>query len=200
MPLDPEIAKSIQENVAATVAEAIKPIGQRLADAVGQAMKPIGEQLAKLTAPAPAAEAVAAKEKDGKAAPLTMEGIMQGVTELLAKERQNNQVAATREGFIREKMKDLPPAYQSQLPTTGDATQLAAAEQKIREQYRADFKIANPAAANTEVGGKVPPGQKPGDTVDLSRLTAVQLIEEGLKEAKPARAPVDQTAAAVATA
>ena len=91
---------------------------------------------------------------------------------------------------MAEKMKDLPAVYQNQLPNTGNAAELAAAEQKIREQYRADFKIAQPTA-QPNVAGTPPTGAQPPTAapVDLSKLSPTQLVEQGLKDAQAAPKP-----------
>ena len=57
--------------------------------------------------------------------------------------RQHSTAAAqtaTRDGYIKQYLADLPEAYRRLMPDTADAAALADAEQKIRRQFRDDLR------------------------------------------------------------
>jgi hypothetical protein len=66
----------------------------------------------------------------------------------------------TREKYLREKMADLPRIYRESMPTdTSDPNQLAAAEQKIREEFIKDYRALG--FKTPDVGGDVRGGEDP---------------------------------------
>ncbi len=105
--------------------------------------------------------------------------VSEGVQKALAADSTTRADENVRERFIREKMADLPLIYQQSLAKNGDPKQLAQDEQRIREQYKADFKkgggVTNDIGGN-RAGGAIPPGQ----VVGVQR-SAVENIAEGLK-------------------
>ena len=157
------------------------------ADAMAAALAPINERLEKLgggQAPPPAQQAAAAAAAAG-APGLTMKQI----TDELDRRDQQRRASDQRAAFVAEKLKDLPPAYASQLG--GDPAQWAAEEQRIRSTYRDDLKRAG--AVVPDVGG---PGADagpaatavaPGGGIDLSKLSGTQQIELALRTSKPQR-------------
>jgi hypothetical protein len=167
-----------------------KLIAATVATALAESNKGILEQLGKLSAPAPAL----VKEDGAKpqaAKPLTLED----VKGFFAEKEKSAATAAAREKFAAEKLADVPAAYRGQLPHTDDAAQLAAAEQKIRADYRADLKAKGFEVK--DVGGAVPGGGVPAAKapVDLSKLSATELMEMGLKQAGPVQRTRGATAA-----
>ena len=155
-------------------------IATSVATAVAEANKPILDQIGKLQSPAPA-PAAAAASKDGTPKPITMEDIKA----LLDGRDKSAAKSATRDGYAKDKLGDLPAAYRNQLPDTDDMGALDKAAQTIREGYREDLKAKGFTVA--DVGGNapangVPPAKGP---VDMSKMSPTQLIEMGLKQAGP---------------
>jgi hypothetical protein len=145
--------------------------------------------------PAAAAEPAAGKRGDDAAAkPMTAADVQRVVTEALAAAQQSQAQTAQRQQYAAEKLKDLPEVYRGQLGT--DPTKWAAEEQTIRGRYQADFKAAG--GTTKDVGGGTTGGVKPSETVDLSKLSPVQLASMALKDSKPVAAPAQTTTAAAA--
>lgn len=106
---------------------------------------------------------------------------------------------AARERYVRDHMSDLPEAYRRQMPdAAADEQQLAEAEQEIRRQFRGDLRTALSAGGATaddasasaapDVGGEIPGGRGPAAaaaTLDYARLSPVQQIALGLRDARP---------------
>lgn len=147
------------------------------------ANKPLLDRLDKLAAPAPAPEAAtqaAAGAAAGKDKPLTLEDIGKLIDNKFSQRDESSKVSSARNAFIADKMKDIPAEFVATMPNTDDATKLAAAEQAIRTRYQEVLKGAGVKAP--AVGGDNITGKKPGDTVDLSKLTSEQKIEMSLKD------------------
>jgi hypothetical protein len=160
------------DKLGAALAKALAPtIGGAIADA----NKPILESLGKLTAPAPAAEADAGKG-DGKGKPLTLDDVSKLLDNKLNAAQSSAQAAEQKKGFVADKLKDLPAAYQGQLGN--DPSKWAAEEQAIRGQYKADFKTAGGTVPN--VGGGDAKGAPPTQAVDTSKLKGRAALEAGI--------------------
>lgn len=173
------------DKIAAAVAAA-------LGTSLAAANKSLLERLEKLQAPAPAAEATPAADPKGKGAdaakPLTLEDIAKLIDTKFGQRDEQGKVSAARDKFITEKMKDIPPEFLRDMPATDDVTKLATAEQAIRGRVQEIFKAAGIKAPG--VGGDNPAGKKPGEAVDLSKLTPEQKIEMALKDKPMPGAPV----------
>ena len=96
--------------------------------------------------------------------------------------------ANTRELYVLRNMADLPMAYREKMPVTTDAKALAAAEQIIRQEYRADMFIHAPKflppmgpAPAAATGAVTAP-------IDVSKLSPHEAIMVGLKRSKASRA------------
>lgn len=200
--------KALGEAIAASLTASLGPA---LATAIGEANKPLVEQLGKLQPPAAAAGNAAANTAGGntaggntagagatggKPAPVTAEDVAKIVAEQLKGFQQTSQQTAQREAYLGSKLKDLPAAYRNQLGP--DPAKWAAEEQAIRDQFKADLAAAGVKPA--DVGGDQPGGQKPGQAVDLSKLSPVQKVMAGLAASTPQGARGNATpATAVAT-
>lgn len=196
--------KALGEAIAASLTASLGPA---LATAIGEANKPLVEQLGKLQPPAAAAgnaaggNAAGAGATGGKPTPVTAEDVAKIVAEQLKGFQQTSQQTAQREAYLGSKLKDLPAAYRNQLGP--DPAKWAAEEQAIRDQFKADLAAAGVKPA--DVGGDQPGGQKPGQAVDLSKLSPVQKVMAGLAASTPQGArgnatPATDAAAAAAAA
>jgi|GEM_PF-3847720 len=147
-----------------------------------EGQKTHGDAIAKLLSP-PAATDAAAKETAGKAAPLTAESIAslvtKTVTDALTAKNATDAVRAARDGFVATKMNDLPSAYSAQLPNTDDPAKLAAAEQTIRTQFKADQAKLGVTAQT--IGGAAKDGTKVAAVIDDSKFSLEQVLERDLK-------------------
>jgi hypothetical protein len=172
-----------------------KALAASLPGALSEANKPLLDAIGRLApAPAPAGEAVAKPADANAPKPLTMEDLKR----FYAEQAQSQQVTAARDAYISEKMKDLPGIYRNSMPITDDPGKLAAAEQKVRDQYKADYAATGATAAN--VNGNPPAGQKPADAKpDLSKLSGYELINLATK-GQEAHAPTAAQATATAAA
>jgi len=83
-----------------------------------------------------------------------------------------------REAMVRRKMADIPAIYQNLLPNTDDPAILEAAANKIREQFQSAFPHAPRQAPQA---GGASAGSPPPQTVDLTKMSAAQLISLGLR-------------------
>lgn len=191
------IADAVATAVATAVAAAVKPIADN--------QKVIADTLAALP-PAPAAKpaavaAGAAGATDAAPKGLTADDVAKIVGDQLKAYQTTAAADAARRSYQADKLKDLPEVYRNQLGT--DPAKFAAEEQSIRDAFKADFKAAGGTVPN--VGGSAAAGGaggagtvKPGEMVDLSKLTPTQLIAQGLAASKPQGAVAQQRAAAAA--
>jgi hypothetical protein len=148
-----------------------------VASAVAEAMKPFSEQIAKFQTAAPPAPTAT-----GKKGELTIDDVSRAIGDALQSHNRTQSVLQTVASYASEKLKDLPPIYQKMLPSTDDVQKLVAAEQTIRAQFLADMKALGiePKAVGAQgVGGAAKPAAGP---VDLSKMSADQLITQGLGE------------------
>jgi hypothetical protein len=162
---------------------------------LAESQKTIVSAVEKLTATPGTPPATGAAGAAGKPNAITLEDL----TRVLDQRDQQRSAAAAktaaRQGFIESKMNDLPSAYRQLLPDTDDAGQLAAAEQRIRTQYQADFKTAGGKVP--DVGGGTPGGAPPAaGVVDVSKMSPTQLVEMGLKGSRPTGSVAPGTAPA----
>jgi hypothetical protein len=169
----------------------------KMLGALEAGLKPIAAEIGKLQAAAKPAEQAAARAIEGVA--LKAEDVGRIIEEKLSAFSNKQSTASAREAFATSKMADLPAIYRSQLPQTADAAELARAEQTIRAQYQADFKASGGKTEN--VAGTTPANAQAATrvAVDTSKMTASQLLDEGLKQ-RPVAAAVPATAETAALA
>lgn len=183
-------ASDVEVDVEAIVARAMESALAKMADANTKLVEGL------VTKFIPAASPAATEKKDeGK--PLTREELLGDVKKLIAESlgqhQQTTQTQQLRERYLGEKLKDLPAAYRNQLGS--DPAKWTAEEQAIRDAYKADFKIAGGTVA--DVGGSAGAGnssaaKKPGEGVDMSKMTPTQLMELGMKNSRPVTTPQQQ--------
>jgi hypothetical protein len=184
--------KALQDAVAAGIAAGQKPLLERLGALELKLATPGGTAAGGAAAGATAAGGDAGS-KDAKEKPLSAADVARLLDERDAKRSQASDLAQKRQSFVGEKLKDLPAAYQSLLGS--DPAQWPAEEQRLRQQFQADFKVAGGKVA--DVGGGNAGGAPPAATVDMSKLSAVQKIALGLKtQGMPDRSGTAATAAA----
>lgn len=161
----------------------MKALGELIAQQVAAAIKPVADQVAELGKAKAPEKPEKPAEPAQQAKSLTAEDVQRIVGESLKSFAASTQQAEGRKGFIAEKLKDLPAVYQNQLGN--DPAKWAEQEQQIRTQYQADFKAAGGKVAEVDGAAGTSGAAKPNQTVDTSKLSAVQLMEMGLKESKP---------------
>jgi hypothetical protein len=123
------------------------------------------------------------------------EDIRRIVSDVLRERESSQQRTAARDRYVRERMADLPDAYRRLMPDADDRAELAAAEADVRRRFRDDFRAASPATAGqatgstgpADVSGDVPGGRRPAAAIDYSRLSPLQQITVGLRDARPAQ-------------
>lgn len=164
------------EKLAATIGKSLET---RIGALVAEATKPFQDVIAKFEAAssAPPAAATTAATDGGKPKAFTLEDVSKLLDSKLQQQAASSKQAEERKGFVAAKLKDLPPAYQNQLGP--DPSKWAAEEQAIRDQYKADFKIAGGTTPKVEGGN--PGGSPPAAAVDVSKLSSRAKIEAGLK-------------------
>ncbi|QOV90897.1 hypothetical protein [Humisphaera borealis] len=168
-------AKALQDAITASVTSSLTA-----------ALKPLQDQMLALQQQAqakPAPAPTAAGKADAGEKPLTAAEVQKLLADGLAAHSQQSQQSAAREQYLGSKLKDLPEAYRKQLGN--DPTKWPAEEQAIRSAYQADFKVAGGTV--TDKGGVDAGGKKPGDTIDVTKLSATESIALGLKSSAPAR-------------
>jgi hypothetical protein len=175
------------DKLGAAIAGALAtPIQTAVTAAVAEANKPVAEALTKLQPQQPAAtqqgQGQGGAGGGDKAKPLTEQDVARIVGDQLKSFQQTTQQGQARERYQAEKLKDLPVAYRNQLGS--DPAKWAQEEQQIREQFKTDFKGLGGTTPN--VGGDNPGGTKPAATAaDVSKMSAVDKIELGLRGSKP---------------
>lgn len=176
-------AAAVQKLVTDTVTAALKPLGDSLGE-LAKNQKVFADTL--MADAAKAAEAAKAKtdadKKTDAPKPITLEDVQSAITNSLTSAfKTRDDAAATstlRNSFIGEKMKDLPPTYQSQLGN--DPAKWPTEEQAIRDRFRAEmaaagFKVPDVGAGNA--GGETGSGGKsqtqPNQAKDLAARGAL---------------------------
>jgi len=146
----------------------------------------------------PAAAAKPGEKKDEAPAVPTIEQINKMLDDRENARKTSDFASAERQKFIDGKLKDLPELYRKQLGT--DPAKWSDEEKALRESFKADFKAAGGSVDN--VGGN-PGGAnpvKPGETLDLSKLSEGQLREMAIKALPPVQRAVTPPPAATTQA
>lgn len=172
-------------------------VNQAITSALSAALNPLGEALKgmqanqaalaeKLTGTAAAEATAAAKGKETTPPALTAADVAKLVGDGIKAFAAGQSKATARQSYGADKLKDLPQTYRDLLPETDDPAALATAEQAIRSRYKAEVgdKIAAPAGVASQAGGAAAEGK-----VDLSKFTATQLLEHGIKTGAATTAP-----------
>jgi hypothetical protein len=112
------------------------------------------------------------------------------VLDVLREHDQQRHRADGRDRYVRQKMADLPDAYRRLMPQTDDPGALATAERDVRRQFREDLRAIGADATGADVAGEpaTGAGHRPGAAVDYSKLSPLQQIALGLRDARPAGA------------
>ena len=170
-------------------------LAKLVAAGVAEAMKPYAEQLGKLGQPAAAAAAAdPAKAADAGPKPLTMDDLVK----TLDQREQARAGTDARNGYVRDRLKDLPAVYANQLGT--DPAKFAENEQAIRTSYRDDLKARGfkaPDVGGDASGDGTPQGgDSPANGVNLKDVPANQLIAIGLGKSDKGRSSTFTVSAA----
>ena len=162
------LAKLIQTNTQAAVAEAVKPLNERLAKFETAQSAPAKDAAAK--------EAAAVK-------PITEADIDARVEAKFKAAQEASTAKATRDAYLGEKLKDLPEAYRSQLGS--DPAKFAEQEQKIRDTFKADFKAAGGTVKDVAgVTAAAAGGVAPAAGLNLDQNSPQANIAAGLRAAE----------------
>lgn len=175
-----------------------KAMQDAIAAGITAALKPVTDELAALkTAQATAAPATTTAKKEDAGKSLTREEMLQLLDERDTKRSQASNLAQQRQQFAADKLKGLPPSYAKLLGD--DPAKWAAEEQSLRAEYRGVLEASGVKVP--DVGGDKPGGVAPANTVDIKKLSGVQAIAQGLKDAStqgPTGVAERQAAAAAA--
>ena len=182
------IAKGIEEATPGIVSKALEglteQIGPVVTAAVSEAVGEVSGRLEKVeTAAAEGAKTPAAEGED---APVTQAQLTKLLADRDAKVAEDGKKAEAdaagakaRDEYVATNMKDLPAAYGALMPATADEAELKAAEQKIREQAKAEAGDAGWEVP--DVGEKSPEGKGPGSAApDNSKMSPVQKIQASI--------------------
>jgi len=134
-------------------------------------------------------------EQLGKAA--TAETVGKAVAEQIAARQSADAQSKARIEFVATTLKGVPAAYAEKLG--GDMAKWADEAKAIREGYRSDLEAAGfkPQAISSDApaGGAV---KTPDALIDTSKLTAIELIDLGVKASSAAVQPGNAAPAVVA--
>jgi hypothetical protein len=163
--------------------------GDRRRDPVAEANKPLLEhdrQAPRRRRPRPSSQRPPRTGGD-KPKFLTAEDLVR----VLDARDQTRQTADARRAFASDKLKDLPPGYESRLGN--DPAKWPAEEQQLRTEYRGF--LDKQGIKVPDVGGNAAAGgtTKPGEVVDLSKMSTIDKMVAGLKEAPVQRTQAPQT-------
>ena len=170
------LKKEIQTQIAAAIAEAIKPV------ATGLAELQRGQH--------------ALQEAAGKA--IKAEDVSKAVAEAVKAQTAVQAADAAKATFIAAKLTGVPAAYYAKLGA--DPAKWPAEEQAIRAELQADLAKLGVKATPVDGAAGTAGAGKPGQAVDTSKLSAVQLMERGLGESRPIGASARAATAAAETA
>jgi len=152
--------------------------------AIAEAIKPLGEQIKGL--------------QDGLSKAATADMVKQTISEQIAAANASQAKGVDRAKFISEKMGDVPAAYLTGLGD--DPAKFAEQEQAIRTTLKVD--LAKLGVKSADVGGDAG-GKKVSDAIDTSKMSAIELIDLGVKQTsggQAAAAPASPAAAGEAAA
>jgi len=172
--------------------EALKTeLRTEFASAIAEAMKPVGVGLAELQK---GQQALA--EAAGKA--IRPEDVSKAVAEAVKAQTAVQAADAAKATFIAAKLTGVPAAYYAKLGA--DPAKWPAEEQAIRAELQADLAKLGVKATPVDGAAGTAGAGKPGQAVDTSKLSAVQLMELGLGESSPIGASARAATAAAETA
>ena len=164
--------------------ERIAKIAAEAAAAIAAAIRPITEKLGAMA------------ESQKKA--VTAETIGKTVADAIEARSTAQAANQARTEFVAANLKNVPRIYADKLGA--DAGKWAEEARAIRESYLADLKamgIQAPAVGSDAPGATGT--MKPGDIVDTTKLSGIQLIELGVKQSSVA-VPISSEQLAATTA
>ena len=161
-----------------TESQIAKIASDAVTTAIAAAMKPITDQLGTL------AQGQAALTEAQKTA-ITADAIGKTVADAIEARSVANAATQAKADFVAANLKGVPQIYANQLGT--DQSKWVDEAKTIRGQYQKDLTDqgikASPISSDLPGAAAVGVGvNKPGDLVDMSKMSALQLIEQGVKQ------------------